>query len=214
MARVAPVSPRKYEQRLRAEAAEETRRRILDALEQRLREAPAERVSIDHIAQMAGVARSTIYLIFGSRAGLFDALGEDLSVRGGFQRLVEATHHPDAREAMRGGIRLGSERYAAQRDVLRALWSMAELDEHAVGGAVRRIEARRARGMTRLAKELARQKYLRPGLTQKDAAHMAWLLTSFDAFDTLYTDRGLSLDKTVDLLFAMADRALCRESAG
>jgi AcrR family transcriptional regulator len=210
MTRMALMSPRKYDQRLRAEAAEHTRQSILDALEQRLREAPAERASVDDIAQMAGVARSTVYLIFGSRAGLFDGLGDHLIERAGFERLVEATHHADAREGMRGGIRVGAEMFAANRDVLRALWSMADLDEQAVGGAVRRMEDRRARGMTRLARELARQNYLRPGLTQKDAAHIAWLLTGFDAFDTLYSDRGLSLDKTAELLFEIADRTLCR----
>jgi len=208
------VSPRKYEQRLRAEAAEETRRRILDALAQRLREEPAERVSVDHIAQMAGVARSTVYLVFESRAGLFDALADDLMGHGEFDRLVEATHHPDAREGMRGGIRVGAEIYHANRDVLRALWSMAKLDEQAVGGAVHNIERRRSRGMTRLASQLAKQKYPRPGLTQKDAAHIAWVLTGFDAYDTLHADRGLSLDKTAELLFEMADRALCRRPGG
>src|SRR3954466_10071215 len=112
--------PRKYDQKLRAEAADLTRGHILDALEQRLREAPSEPVSIDHIAQMAGVARSTVYLTFGSRAGVFEALGDDLMERGGVDRLIEATHHPDAREGMRGGIRVGTEIFHANRDVLRA----------------------------------------------------------------------------------------------
>ena len=67
------MATRPYEQRQRAEAAEQTRRRILDAVIERLRKAPAEPVSVDRIAEMAGVARSTVYAIFGSRAGLFDA---------------------------------------------------------------------------------------------------------------------------------------------
>ena len=74
---------RKYEQQLRAESAEETRRRILDAVARRLREAPTEPVSLDQVAKLARVARSTIYLIFGSRAGLFDAFTEDLADRTG-----------------------------------------------------------------------------------------------------------------------------------
>ncbi len=50
-----------------------TRRRILDALGERLQEAPTEPVSVDEIATRAEVPRSTIYLVFGSRSGLFDA---------------------------------------------------------------------------------------------------------------------------------------------
>jgi len=45
-ARIGDVVIRKYEQRRRAEAAEETRRRILDAVYEQLRAAPAEPISI------------------------------------------------------------------------------------------------------------------------------------------------------------------------
>ena len=47
------MATRKYEQRLRADAAAETRRRILDAVYQWLHEAPSEPASIDRIARMA-----------------------------------------------------------------------------------------------------------------------------------------------------------------
>ena len=104
---------RKYQQRLRAEAAEETRRRILDALYARLRDTPTQPVSIDQVARDARVSRSTVYLIFGSRGGLFDALGADLLQPAGFQEVVEAVAHPDAREHLRRGLRAGAEWSAA-----------------------------------------------------------------------------------------------------
>jgi AcrR family transcriptional regulator len=91
------MGTRKYEQRLRAETAEETRRHILDAVYERLRAAPAQPVSVEQVARTARVARSTVYLIFGSRAGLFDAVAKDLMERGGFDRVVTAVAHPDAR---------------------------------------------------------------------------------------------------------------------
>ena len=52
---------RQYEQRARAEESERTRMRIIDAVFERLRDAPAEPVAVDRIATMAGVARSTVY---------------------------------------------------------------------------------------------------------------------------------------------------------
>jgi AcrR family transcriptional regulator len=204
------MATRKYEQRLRAQSAEETRRRILDAVYERLREAPAQPVSVDQVARMAGVARSTVYLIFGSRAGLFDTLGKDLYERAGRERLVEAVSHPDAREHMRGGLRRGAEMFAAYADVFRALFSMAKLDEEAVGGAVARMEEIRAGGMARVARSLAEQDVLPPGVTEEEAANVMWLLASFDAFDSLYTGRGLSLDEVVDVLVTTAERTLCR----
>jgi AcrR family transcriptional regulator len=201
---------RKYQQRLRAAAAEETRRRILDALYARLRDTPAQPVSVDQIARDAGVSRSTVYLIFGSRGGLFDALGTDLLQPAGFQQVVEAVAHPDAREHLRGGLRAGVEWFAAHRDVARALYSMTLLDPEAMGGAVQRWEDNRAGGMEYLARRLAEQGVLRPEVTVKQAADLLWLLASFDSFDQLYTGRGLPAADVAQVLITTAERSLCR----
>ena len=204
------MATRRYEQRLRAQSAEETRRRILDAAYDRLREAPSQPLHVDRVARAAGVARSTVYLVFGSRAGLFDALRADLVERSGLDRLIEAVQHPDAREHLRGGIRAGAEMFAADRDVFRVLTSMSALDDEAVGGAMRRGEAIRARGMARLAGRLDEQGVLLPGVTAERAADALWMLTSFDAFDQLYTGRGLRLGQVVEVLTDAAERSVCR----
>ena len=204
------MATRRYEQRLRAEAAEETRRRIIDAVYERLRAAPSQAVSVDEVARSARVARSTIYLIFGSRAGLFDAVGQDLLKRGGFERVSAAVAHPDARETLRQGILAGCQYFALDRDVHRVLFSMAMLDPEAAAGAVQRGEGRRADGMADVAQRLAEQGKLRKGVTVEDAAHTLWLITSFDAFDLLYTGRKLPVDEVARLLVAMAERAICR----
>jgi AcrR family transcriptional regulator len=201
---------RKYEQRLRAESAQETRRRILDAVCRRLGSAPAEPVSIDEIARMARVSRSTVYLVFGSRAGLFCALGADLLERGGFGSMLAAASHPDAREGLRGGIRGVVGMYAAHRDVLRALNSMAQLDADAVGGAVQRMDEGRAGGMAVQARRLADQGILRADVTVDAATDLLCLLTSFDSFDLLHTGRALPPGKAAELLIATAERSLCQ----
>jgi AcrR family transcriptional regulator len=200
------VATRRYEKRLRAQRAEETRRRVLDAVYDQLREAPARPVSIDRVARAAGVARSTVYVIFGSRAGLFDALGADLLERGGFERVLDAIADPDPRVTVREGIAGGVHTFAAHRDVFRALFSMAALDPDAVGGAMHRSEERRAKGMAWLAKRLAREGALREGLTAKQAADRLWVLTSFDAFDLLSSGRGLAADDVAAALVEMAER--------
>jgi len=204
------MSTRNYEQRLRAESSQETRRRILDAVEQRLRATPSEPVSLDELARLARVSRSTVYLVFGSRAGLFDALGADLMHRGGFDRLIQAANHPDAREALRGGIRHAVTMQAPHRDVLRVLHSMALLDADAVGGAVARMEAGRAGGMAYLAQRLAEQSKLRADVTRDQAADLLWVLTSFDTFDLLYTGRAMPADQVATTLLTAAERSLCR----
>lgn len=202
------MATRKYEQRLRAESAEETRRRILDAVCERLREAPAEPVSIDRVAQLARVARPTVYLAFGSRAGLFDAVGADRLQRGEFERMLQASAHPDAREGLRGGVRGVVEMYAAHRDVIRVLSSMARLDAPAVGAALQRLERGRANGMAHLAQRLADQEALRPDVTVDHATNLLWLLTSFDSFDALHIGRKLSVEQVANLLVTTAEQSL------
>ncbi len=204
------MATRRYEQRVRAETAEATRRRILDAVEACQREAPSQPVSLDRVARDAGVARSTVYLVFGSRAGLFDVFAADLMERSGIDRLFAAVRRRDAREHLREGIRAGVETFAVYRDVARAFYSMATLDEEAVGGAVRRMEEARSRGMAHLARRLARQGELRPGVTAEQAAHVLWVMTSFDAFDLLFTGRGLPVEDVSAVLIAAAERSVCR----
>lgn len=205
------MATRKYEQRLRAEAAEQTRQAILDAVYERLRVAPSKPVSVEEVARAAGVARSTVYLVFGSRAGLFDALAADLWWhRAGFQQVVDAVAHADAREHLRGGLRGGVRVFAAHRDVFRALFSMADLDADAVGAAITRIEDNRAGGMAHLAQRLAEQQVLRPDVTLDEAAHVLWLLASFDSFDALYTGRRLAADEVARMLITTAERTLYR----
>jgi len=204
------VTTRRYEQRQRAEDAEKTRQRIVDAVLERLRAAPAEPVAIETIAAMAGVARSTVYAIFGSRAGLFDAVGTHLQARTGYERLVEASHRPDAREAFRGGLRAASEMLAAERDTWRALRSMAQLDQDAVGGSVQRWEDERAAAMARIAHRLHEQGRLRPEVSTEEANDLLWVITSFESFDLLYSGRGLPLDTVVERLTDAAERALMR----
>ena len=148
---------RRYEQRARAESTAETRRAILDAAAARLRKAPSRPVGLDAVAGDAGVSRSTVYLAFGSRAGLFEAVAADALQRGGHRRLVEAVAEADPAAAMRGGLRAGAAMYAADPDVFRALFSMSALGEDVTGGTIRRWERTRAIGVTRLAQRLSEQ---------------------------------------------------------
>ena len=198
----------RYRQRQRAEDAARTRQRIIDAVVERLRVAPTEPVAVEKIAATAGVARSTVYAVFGSRAGLFDAVGAQLHERAGYARLVEASHQDDARTALRDGLRAASTMLAADRDIWRALRSMAQLDHEAVGGSVQRWEDERAAGMRRIAHQLHAEDRLRPGVSAEEATDVLWVITSFESFDLLYTGRGLPLETVIERLTATAERAL------
>ena len=145
-----------------------------------------------------------------SRAELFDAVAADVLERDAYDRLLEATFEPDAREHLRAGFRHGTEMLARDRDLVRALFSMAPLDPDGVGAAVRRREENRARGMRRVARRLREQDLLAPGVSAAQAEHTLWVLTSFEAFDLLHTGRGLSPAAAARLLTETAERALLK----
>ena len=201
---------RKYEQRLRAEAAEETRRRILDTFAEQLRNSPTDPISLDVIARHAKVARSTIYTVFGSKAGLFDAFVEDLWSRTGLPALTAAVGNPDAREHLRAGITAACRMYATDRGVYRVLFSLNQLQPDAVGMAVQKMEKERSGGMAHLARRLDEDSALRADVSVERATDVLWMLCSFDTFDSFYSERGQSVDETIDLIVDTAQRAVCR----
>ena len=202
------MTTRRYTQQARAAAADETRRRILDAMRERLRSAPSEAVSIERVAQDAGVARSTVYVVFGSKAGLFEALGRDLLDRTGFQRIVDAVALPDARDAVRASLLAAAQVYAAERDVSRTIYSMWSLEPEAVRGTFEVVERGRAEGQRRMAERLAAEGHLHPDVTVDEATDILWVITSFETFDQLYTGRGLGEDDVAARLITIAERAL------
>ena len=201
---------RQYNQKLRAESAAETRQRILDAVAERMRTAPTEPVSIDQVARLAKVSRSTIYVVFASRVGLFEAFAEDLFARTGMADLSQAVKSADALEHLRGATRAACRMFAGDLDVYRVLNAMARLDPDAVGQVIDRAENDRRRGLGHLAKRLAEDGYLRDDVTVKQAHDLLWVLSGFDAFYLLHAGQGLGVDAAADVLTQTAERALCR----
>ena len=202
--------PRKYEQVLRAESAEQTRRRILEAVGRRLREAPTEQLSLDAVARDARVSRSTIYGVFGSRSGLLDAFVTDLWERTGLPAVTAAVASEDARTHLREGLAAASRMKAGDLEVYRALHAMDRLDPESSGNAVRHMEVDRRGGMEHLARRLHDAGVLRDDVTVEWATHLLWVLTSFESLDLLVSGRGLSVDDAVEVLVTSAERSLCR----
>jgi hypothetical protein len=89
------------------------------------------------------------------------------------------------------------------------LFSMNHLDPTSVGGAVERMERRRAGGMAYLAQRLADESVLRDDVTVEQASDVLWVLCSFETFDGLHAGRAKSLDEAIELITWSAEHALC-----
>jgi AcrR family transcriptional regulator len=203
------MDKRQYVQRVRAEAADATRRRILDAARATLERGPSGALRVDEVARSAGVSRSTVYLLYGSRAGLFDALARHLRLEAGFDELIREFRRPDALEAMRGSQRAAVRMYAKMPELARAMFTLAAVDPDAVA-AIRAIEDGRRPGQADIARRLAEQGYLRDGVDIDEATDILTVITSFQAFDELFSGSGLPAEVVADRLVAMTERSICR----
>jgi len=205
-----PNAKRAYNQSLRADAAMETRQRILEVTREGFARVPIENAGLEDVAKRARVARSTIYKIFGSRQGLMVALAEDLLRRVGFDQLGRAFRNPDPRVALETSLREGARLYAEEHAVSRAIVTLAALDSD-VAHAAARFEFGRKEGMAALAQRLNASGYLRPGVGEAEAADVLWVVTSLATFTQLYQERGLSVEETANRLIAIATRTICKE---
>jgi len=203
------MDKRQYVQRVRAEAADATRRRILDGARATLERGPSGALRVEEVARTAGVSRSTVYLLYGSRAGLFDALARHLRLEAGFDELIREFRRPDALEAMRGSQRAAVRMYAKMPELARAMFTMAAVDPDAVA-AIRAIEDGRRPGQAEIARRLAEQGYLRDGVDIDEATDILTVITSFQAFDELFSGSGLPAEVVADRLVAMTERSICR----
>lgn len=200
---------RAYTQTLRADAAMETRQRILEVTREGFARLPIENAGLEEVAKRARVARSTIYKIFGSRQGLMVALAEDLLRRVGFDQLGRAFRNPDPRAALETSLREGARLYAEEHAVARAIATLAALDAD-VAHASARFEFGRKEGMASLAHRLNAAGQMRADITEAEAADVLWVVTSLATFTQLYQERGLSVDETANRLIAIATRTVCR----
>jgi AcrR family transcriptional regulator len=170
---------------------------------------PLRSVGLGEVADAADVARSTIYAIFGSRAGLMVALAEDMLERGGFKDLGRAFRNPDAAQALELSLREAARMYAAEHAPARAILALAAVDPDAAEGAARLERGRRA-GVADLAQRLREQGYLRDELSHEAAADILWIVTSFQTFDQLFTGRELAPHVCGERLIAVAKGSLCK----
>ena len=115
MSRIANGTAREYRSALRAEQAEETRKRILDAT-LRVMAGGIAGVSVPAVAREAGVSVPTVYRHFGTKSGLLTALYPHLVPRVGMYEMAP----PRSMEEFRTAIAAMFDRLDASDDLTRA----------------------------------------------------------------------------------------------
>jgi AcrR family transcriptional regulator len=206
------TTKRTYRQRLRADSTAHTRQRILDASRTLLTTPSLRTFTLSEVAEQAGVVRSTIYGVFGSRRGLLRAVMDDVAARGGWERMREAYRLPDALAAVLGNIEAGTRMAATEHPVIAAIYALAAVDPDAAAVAAETDEAR-VRGLDVMVRRLADQGYLRSDLEHDQALDILYVLSNFKTFDQLFTERRLEHAAAVELLVRLVTSTLCRPGA-
>ena len=124
MTRIANTATRTYHSELRAEQAEETRGRILDAA-LRVMTTGLARLSVPAVAREAGVSVPTVYRHFGTKAELLAEMYPHAARRAGLDGVPE----PSAVRDVRSAVIAVFERLDALDDVSRAAFASPIADE-------------------------------------------------------------------------------------
>lgn len=181
---------RRYSSQVRAEAAEDTQQRILEAARSLFGRLGIDKVTIASIGKKAGVAGSTVYAIYGSKDGILRALMEQSLFGSRFQ---------SAQELLRGEgdpVKLIAMTPRVSRAIYESESSDLGLLRHASGfsPALRKMEQEfeRIRYDTQgqRVRSLFEAGKARRGLSVEEARRILWMYTSRDVYRMLVHDAG------------------------
>src|SRR4051794_26489039 len=206
--------PRTYRSPARAEAARQTRRRIVGAAHELFETRGYAGTTIDAVAEAAGVSRRTVFLSVGSKAELlktawdWGVVGDDEPVPMAERPHVLAMQEVTDPELL---VRLWVDQVLAVADRLAPLEVVLNraVDADAEAATLRaRIDLERRGGALMFVTHLASTGGLRDGLTLDEAADMCWILMNPLLQARLRTDRGWTGQAVADWLVRLASASL------
>lgn len=170
-----------------------TREAILDAAVRLVRERGLG-VTLEGVADEAGLSRQSVYVHFGSRTGLLIAMVQHMDesgmLHGLLQRVFDA---PTALDALDAVVTVHAEYHPIAYPVARVLMA-GRHDDQAMKAAWEERMASRRNLYHGVVEWLDREKLLLPQWDVETAADILWGLTSWQLWEALVVDRGWSKD--------------------
>jgi AcrR family transcriptional regulator len=166
-----------YRMEGRRAAADRTRARVIRAARRLLlgRDEGKTRFSLEAVARAAGVTRRTVYLQFGSRHALLEAVFDQLAT-GLVRDLPEVFRERDPEAALARLIAAFGKLWSTGRVGHRRLRAQGVLDRE-LGRALERRQARRLHGLRVILGRLGKE--------DEELVAALYALTSFEMFDVL-----------------------------
>lgn len=201
-----PSCKRPYSLGRRQGLSDDRRQRILAVARQRLESDGFLHLTLNALARESGVTRQTIYNLFGTRAGLFEALFDQLAVDGGMGLMREVMQQAEADSMLESFVTVFTRFWKKDRLFIRRIHGIAAIDAE-LGAAVEARNQRRRAAATRVIDRLG------VWATDVDARNekiaVLWAMTSFEFFDALASSCG-AVDQAADLVWSMVKRELER----
>lgn len=171
-----------------------------------------EALTIAAVAERAGVTRRTVYLHFGSRAdlveALFDAVAEAEGLEASLRPVWDA---PDAVSALdEWAAHLA--RYQPRLIAVDRAVRRVRRDDPDARAHHRRVAEEKLRNCRRLAARLEREGRLAERWTVESAADMLYAMISSDVVEALLADRGWSPSRLAEHLALLFRSAFVRPS--
>ena len=204
------VVKRSYESPLRADQARLTGRGIVDAAAALFSEKGYAAVSVDAIAEVAGVSRATVFNSIGGKPALLReafrvAFGRAAGAPDVSMPLVdrprsrEVRSRPTARGYLAGYAGICTSLHSHMARVYEAIREGARADPE-VAALWRDVNEERRRGASTIVADVKQRARLRPGLDENEAADVVWVLNDPVHFHMLVVERGWTEEKFKDWL--------------
>lgn len=199
---------REYRSDKRDADAAKTRARIVSAAAKHLRSSKGIKgLSLESVAQGAGVTRLTVYKQFGSRRGLLEAVFDDVARRGGLHRIPEAMAEPDPRVAVKRLVSIFCEFWYFNNKMLGQIIGASAADPQLERGILARNERRR-KGFATLLNRIPAADRASPE-TRKEVVDTLFVLTSHAVFSGLVAE-DRSVETVCRIVQDLAVRTLDR----
>jgi AcrR family transcriptional regulator len=195
--------PRSASTKRAAQADLDTRGRILQVAWDLIAARGNAALTLVDVAREAGVSRQTLYLLFGSRAGLLLAMVEHMDARAAaVPQLARARQAVSPREAFEPYVRVWLDYLPQVFPVARALAAAAALgDREAHAAWDSRMKLLRA-GFAQVTSSLHEAGALRDGWTPRSAADWLFSQTHVDAWQHLVVEARWKPREAVERIVA------------
>lgn len=199
---------RTYTLRKRAQTAERTRLRIIEAARTLLSDSGYHNVSLDTLATKAGVSRQTIYVQFGSKFGVLQALAEHIEYESyGGGMIEEARDATDPVQTIRRGITHLTHFFRRNAELLRTFYAQA-LSDPDFRSVWEDRQQKRWEAIHLLVKRIEHEGYLAEGWGVDEATDWLWSLTNFRLYDEMVIQRGWSPEHMAERVLQSIDAIL------